>query len=111
MNKIKRTKGHTLIYKTASLAVMRITEISCVGLKYVVDIIRAFSNILTNVIMRSLLFPYSNAEHVTSILTIFVNKKPEPVFVNINATSIIMYTLYYTYQDRKVLIRSRNSKK
>ena len=82
MNKIKRTKGHTLIYKTASLAVIRITEKTCAGLKYFVDIIRTFSNIRTNAIMRSLLFPYSNAEHAKSILTIFVNKKTEPVFVN-----------------------------
>ena len=89
MNKIKRTKRHTLIYKTASLAVIRITEITCAGLNYFVDIIRAFSNIRTNAIMRSLLFPYSNAEHVTSILTKFVNMKTESVFVNIKATSII----------------------
>jgi hypothetical protein len=62
---------------------------TCAGLKYFVDIIRAFSTIRTNAIMRSLLFPYSNAEHVTSILAIFVNKKTEPVFVNIKATSSI----------------------
>ena len=81
MNKIKRTKGHTLIYKTASLAVIRITEKTCTGLKYFVDIIRAFSNIRTNANMHSLIFPYSNAEHVTSILAIFVTLKTEPVFV------------------------------
>ena len=59
---------------------------TCAGLKYFVDIIRAFSTIRTNAIMQS---AYSNAEHVTSILAIFVNKKTEPVFVNIKATSSI----------------------
>ena len=44
---------------------------TCAGLKYFVDII-----------MRSLLFPYANAEYVTSISVIFVNKKTEPLFVN-----------------------------
>jgi hypothetical protein len=55
---------------------------TCTGLKYFVDRIRAFSNIRTNAIMRSLIFPYANAEHVTSLLAIFVNMKTEPVFVN-----------------------------
>ena len=55
---------------------------TCTGLKYFVDIIREFSNIRTNAIMRYLLFPYANAEYVTSISAIFVNKKTEPVFVN-----------------------------
>ena len=62
---------------------------TCAGLKYFVDTIRAFSNILTNAIMCSLLFPYANAEYVTSISVIFVNKKTEPLFVNIKTTSII----------------------
>ena len=54
---------------------------TCAGLKYFVDRIRALSNIRTNAIMRSLIFPYANAEHVTSLLAIFVNMKTEPVFV------------------------------
>jgi hypothetical protein len=56
-------------------------DFTCAGLKYFVDRIRAFSNIRTNAIMRSLIFPYANAEHVTSLLAIFVNMKTEPVFV------------------------------
>ena len=43
---------------------------TCTGLKYFVDIIRAFSNIRTN------------AEYVTSISAIIANKKTEPVFLN-----------------------------
>jgi hypothetical protein len=54
---------------------------TCAGRKYFVDRIRAFSNIRTNANMHSLIFPYANAEHVTSILAIFVNMKTEPVFV------------------------------
>ena len=38
--------------------------------------------ISVQMLLCTLLFPYANAEHVTSILAIFVNMKTEPVFVN-----------------------------
>ena len=65
---------------------------TCAGLKYFVDIIQDFSNILTNAIMRSLLFPYANAEYVTSISVIFVNKKTEPLFVNFKLHRLSKYS-------------------
>jgi hypothetical protein len=60
MHRLQTYKAHTNDINNLYL------NINCAGLKYFVDIIRAFSTIHINAIMRSLLFPYSNAEHVTS---------------------------------------------